>query len=33
MHNISAIFVKNLDICKQFGNELVDARGKYRSSG
>ena len=33
MHNLSAIFVKILDICKQFGNELVDARGNIPRPG
>ncbi len=27
MHNLYAIFVKILEICKKFGNDLVDARG------
>ena len=27
MHNLYAIFVKFLDICKQFADDLVDTRG------
>lgn len=31
--NLYAIFVKILDICKKFGNDLVDARGNISRPG
>ncbi len=33
MHNLYAIFVKILDICKKFSNGLVDGRGNTRRPG
>ena len=33
MHNLYAIFVKFLDICKQFADDLVDTRGNIPRVG
>lgn len=33
IHNLYAIFVKIIDICKKFSNDLDDGRGNIRRSG